>query len=127
MTLRAPNSSNTHMKLFHARSARCIFNQNRGLKLYSGMRDLGILNMNKSLLSLALFVLSLSCWAVDDSIIFTIEVTKNETKLNGKVIKDLQEELIRIKKCTSINLLVDKNLEHKKVVEIYGMTTEVNC
>ena len=56
-----------------------------------------------------------------------VEMTDTSITLNGKEVSDLKNELKGLKKCEQIHLMVDKNMEHKKVVDLVRLVESANC
>lgn len=56
-----------------------------------------------------------------------VEITDTSITLNGKEVSDLKNELNGLKKCEQIHLMVDKNTEHKKVVDLVRLVESVYC
>jgi len=56
-----------------------------------------------------------------------VEVDSKSIKVEGNVVTNLLESLNSLPQCDSVHLLVDRHMEHGKVVEIMQIVKKSNC
>ena len=56
-----------------------------------------------------------------------IEADEDIITLNGEVVSNLEDELRKLGNCPQVHLMVDKNLDHGKVVELMKIVKAANC
>lgn len=56
-----------------------------------------------------------------------VEVNKNEIKLNHHKVDDLAQALKVLSKCEHLHFIFNKDLAHKRLVELLNIATEAGC
>ena len=62
-----------------------------------------------------------------ESAMVVIEANSQTIKVEGNVVNNLLESLNSLTKCNSVHLIVDRNMDHGKVVEIMQIVKESKC
>ncbi len=56
-----------------------------------------------------------------------VEVDNNSIKVEGYPVNDLLESLNSLPTCDSIQLIVDRNMDHGKIINIMQIIKKSNC
>ncbi|NKF50395.1 hypothetical protein G3R49_07375 [Shewanella sp. WXL01] len=82
--------------------------------------------MSKALIISSLLVFVTACGAQYSKSII-VEFDSTSIKVKGKETDDLLASLNSLEQCENVHLIVDKNSDHKKIVEIMATIKQSKC